>query len=55
MKQKASVVRKGGKTDKEMSGKAAWRCDNCGEIHYGDEAPEECPYCLFPNKPFKKV
>jgi acyl-CoA dehydrogenase len=38
-----------------MSGKTGWRCDNCGQIHYSDEPPDECPYCLFPNKPFKKV
>jgi acyl-CoA dehydrogenase len=55
MKQKNSAVRKGGKTDKEMSGKTSWRCDNCGEIHYSDEPPDECPFCLFPNKPFKRV
>ena len=55
MKQKTSAVRKGGKIDKEMSGKTAWRCDNCEEIHYSDEPPDDCPYCLFPNKPFKKV
>jgi rubrerythrin len=25
-----------------------WRCINCGYIHEGDEAPEECPACAHP-------
>jgi len=55
MKNDASVVKKGGKTDKEKSGKTAWRCENCGKVHYSDEPSDECPYCLFPYKPFKQV
>ncbi len=39
----------------EMKGKTAWKCRMCGHIHYGDEAPEECPYCFFPKTAFKKV
>jgi acyl-CoA dehydrogenase len=27
----------------------------CGHVHYGDEAPEECPYCFFPKSAFKKM
>lgn len=34
---------------------AAWRCRICGHVHYGDEAPEECPYCFFPKTAFKEV
>lgn len=26
----------------------AWRCLNCGYIHEGSEAPEECPACAHP-------
>lgn len=33
----------------------AWRCRICGHVHYGDEAPEECPYCFYPKSAFKKV
>ena len=33
----------------------AWRCRICGYVHYGDEPPEECPYCFFPKSAFKKV
>ncbi|MCU0822731.1 MAG: acyl-CoA dehydrogenase family protein [Spirochaetes bacterium] len=40
------------KTEKN---KKAWRCRMCGHIHYGDEPPEECPYCFFPATAFKKV
>ncbi len=25
-----------------------WKCRNCGYIHEGTEAPEECPACAFP-------
>lgn len=25
-----------------------WMCRNCGHIHTGREAPEECPTCLHP-------
>ncbi|MCJ8502682.1 acyl-CoA dehydrogenase family protein [Desulfatitalea alkaliphila] len=32
----------------------AWRCRMCGYVHYGEEAPEECPYCFFPEKAFMK-
>lgn len=32
-----------------------WRCRMCGHVHYGDEPPEECPYCFFPQKAFKEV
>ena len=33
----------------------AWRCRICGHVHYGDEPPEECPYCFFPQSAFKQV
>lgn len=33
----------------------AWRCRMCGHIHYGNEPPDECPYCFFPKSAFKKV
>lgn len=35
--------------------KTAWRCPLCGYVHYGDEAPEECPYCFVGGRGFKKV
>ncbi|MFA5992333.1 MAG: rubrerythrin family protein [Candidatus Pacearchaeota archaeon] len=25
-----------------------WKCRNCGYIHEGDEAPEQCPACKHP-------
>ena len=39
--------------DKE--GAAVWRCRICGHVHYGDQPPDECPYCFFPKSAFKKV
>ena len=32
-----------------------WRCRICGHVHYGNEPPEECPYCFFPGKAFKRA
>jgi rubrerythrin len=28
--------------------KVVWRCRNCGYLHTGEEAPEECPACAHP-------
>ncbi|MBU2550076.1 MAG: acyl-CoA dehydrogenase family protein, partial [Proteobacteria bacterium] len=39
----------------EDAGRTAWRCRMCGHMHYGDEAPEECPSCFVPKTAFKKV
>jgi rubrerythrin len=25
-----------------------WRCNNCGYVHEGKEAPDQCPACLHP-------
>lgn len=33
----------------------AWRCRMCGHIHYGQDPPEECLYCFFPQTAFKKI
>ena len=30
-----------------------WKCCNCGYIHKGTEAPEECPACGFPQSYYK--
>jgi acyl-CoA dehydrogenase len=39
----------------DQTGSSAWRCRVCGYVHYGDEPPEECPYCFFPKTAFKRV
>ena len=41
--------------DDPNAGKTAWRCRICGHVHYGDEAPDHCPYCFFPQKAFKRT
>ena len=38
------------KKDEEI----AWKCNNCGYIHYGAEAPEVCPMCDHPQAHFRK-
>ncbi len=45
------------KNPAEMEDKdaATWRCRICGYVHYGDDPPDECPYCFFPKSAFKKV
>ncbi|MEA2004788.1 MAG: rubrerythrin family protein [Acidobacteriota bacterium] len=30
-----------------------WKCDNCGYIHEGTEAPEQCPACAHPRAHFE--
>ncbi|MHC4598574.1 MAG: rubrerythrin [Planctomycetota bacterium] len=30
-----------------------WRCRNCGYLHEGTEAPEECPACVHPQAHFE--
>ena len=30
-----------------------WRCRNCGYLHEGDGAPEECPACAHPQAHFE--
>lgn len=37
-------------TKKEES---VWRCRNCGYIHHGKTAPEECPACAHPQAHFE--
>lgn len=30
-----------------------WKCNNCGYVHEGTEAPEECPACAHPRAHFE--
>ncbi len=30
-----------------------WRCRNCGYLHQGEEAPEQCPACAHPQAHFE--
>lgn len=31
----------------------AWRCNNCGYIHFGTDAPKVCPACIHPQAHFE--
>ena len=33
--------------------KVVWRCQNCGYLHEGNEAPEECPACAHEQAHFE--
>ena len=39
------------KKDKPMK----WRCRNCGYIHEGTSAPEQCPACLHPQAYYELI
>ncbi len=45
---------KGGKVfiDKDL---VVWKCRNCGHIHIGKEAPEQCPTCSHPRAYFERL
>ena len=34
-------------------GDMVWQCSNCGHIHIGKSAPDECPVCNHPKAYFK--
>ena len=34
-------------------GDMVWQCSNCGHIHIGKSAPEECPVCSHPQAYFR--
>ena len=33
--------------------KVTWRCRNCGYLHEGEQAPNECPACAHPQAHFE--
>ncbi len=36
----------------KRSSKVKWRCSNCGYIHEGVSAPDQCPACAHPQAYF---
>ena len=44
------------KADKTFKGDAplGWKCNNCGYIYTGEEAPEICPVCAHPRAYFER-
>lgn len=37
----------------KREGNILWKCGNCGYIHEGPEAPEQCPACAHPQAHFE--
>lgn len=37
----------------KKDGVVVWKCDNCGHIHVGEEAPAICPVCAHPQAHFE--
>ncbi|HNY66489.1 MAG TPA: acyl-CoA dehydrogenase family protein [Deltaproteobacteria bacterium] len=33
----------------------AWRCPMCGFVHFGDEPPDECPFCFVQGSAFREL
>jgi len=38
----------------EREGVKVWKCRNCGYLHIGAEAPEQCPACAHPKAYFEE-
>ena len=47
----ATNIENGAVFQKESS--VVWQCRNCGYLHEGDEAPDECPACAHPQAHFE--
>jgi rubrerythrin len=39
----------------EREEQVRWQCRNCGYVHEGKEAPEECPACAHPQAHFETI
>jgi rubrerythrin len=37
----------------KKANKVVWRCQNCGYLHEGEEAPDVCPACVHPKAHFE--
>lgn len=37
----------------KRNGVVMWKCNNCGHIHIGEEAPKVCPVCRHPQSYFE--
>ncbi|MGD8520700.1 MAG: rubrerythrin family protein [Desulfobacterales bacterium] len=37
----------------KREGSVVWRCRNCGYLHEGSDAPDECPACAHPQAHFE--
>jgi rubrerythrin len=37
----------------KRKGKVTWRCRNCGYLHEGEQAPDECPACAHQQAHFE--
>jgi len=39
----------------KKKGKVKWHCSNCGYVHEGTEAPQQCPACKHPQAFFQQL
>ena len=38
----------------EKTEEIMWQCRNCGHLHFGKKAPEQCPVCGYPKSYFQQ-
>ncbi len=38
-----------------MADKKFWKCKVCGDLHYGDKAPDPCPTCGSPKSQAEEI
>ncbi len=51
----AALVKAGKVFESEDGSTVAWKCRNCGHIHFGLKAPSECPVCIHPQSFFEQI
>ena len=49
----AALVKEGTAFTSPDGSAVAWKCRNCGHVHYGTDAPQVCPVCAHPRAYFE--
>ena len=49
----AALVKEGTAFTSPDGSAVAWKCRNCGHVHYGTDAPHVCPVCAHPRAYFE--
>lgn len=51
----AALIKDGKMFESEDGSVVAWKCRNCGHVHFGAKAPLACPVCAHPQSYFEKI
>ncbi len=49
----AALIKEGKVFESADGSVVAWKCRNCGHVHFGTKAPELCPVCAHPQAYFE--